>query len=66
MQTITYSVNGNVHWFDVSTLQEANKKIAEIEMKYNIPGTEFKWTHPIEEQTKGLQYDDRILLNEEL
>jgi len=64
MHTITYMVNGETFWVDVSTLQEANRKIKEIENKFNNPENNFCWTHPISEQTRGLASDDRILLNE--
>lgn len=54
MNTITYTVNGQVQYFDAQTIQEANQKIAEVERRYNVPGNEFHWTHPIEEQIKDL------------
>lgn len=59
--TITYQVRGEIRWIDVSTVQEANKKIAEIESKFNIPGNAFRWTHPIEEQTRGLADQGQLL-----
>jgi hypothetical protein len=64
MGAISYTVNGQTSWFDAQTLQEAMKKIREIECLYNVPGNTFSWTHPISEQTKGLADDDKILLNE--
>ena len=64
MTTITYMLNDETHWFDVSTLQEANQKVKEIESKYNIPGNNFCWTHSISEQTRGLVDEGKILLNE--
>ena len=59
--TLTYQVNGQVMWIEAQTIQEANRKIAEVERKFNLPGYEFRWTHPIEEQLKGLDFSGQLL-----
>ena len=55
MNVITYQLNGKVQSFDAETLQEANQKIRDIENRFNVPGNEFRWTHPIEQQLEGLK-----------